>query len=192
MTWLRMTYETRPSNDWHQVLAPRVAGCRHNGRMTTADRPGSTGPGLAAIAAAAASDAGDLDPGLLGDFLEQVVAAAATQRRLRRLELARCTAAGRRAAVEGVALRALVDLYLSAAWRLWRDAPELTAGGADQVRAAGLAVLRATDDGVAALAEGFQLARVDVARQPRGCPARRPGRAAGGRTGDGGGDRARR
>lgn len=132
--------------------------------MTTADRSGAAGNGLAAIGAAAASDAGDLDPGLLGNFLEQVLDAAATQRRLRRLELARCTAAGQRAAVEGVALRALVDLYLSAAWRLWRDAPELTVGGADQVRAAGLAVLRATDDGVAALAEGFQLARADMAR----------------------------
>ncbi len=132
--------------------------------MTTADRSGSAGTALAAIGAAAASDAGDLDPELLGDFLKQVLDAAAMQRRLRRPELARCTAAGRRAAVEGVALRALVDLYLSAAWRLWRDAPELTAGGADQVRAAGLAVLRATDDGVAALAEGFQLARADLAR----------------------------
>jgi hypothetical protein len=83
---------------------------------------------------------------------------------LRRKELQACGAAGRRAAAQGIALRALVDLYLSAGWRLWRDAPEVAAGNADQVRAAALSVLRATDDGVAALVEGYQLARADLGR----------------------------
>ncbi len=119
---------------------------------------------LERIAAAAAGDAGGIDPALLGGFLLAVVAATAAGRRLRRRELEACAASGRRAAVRGVALRALVDLYLSAAWRLWRDAPEVADGDAGRVRDAALAVLRAADDGVAALVEGFQLARADVIR----------------------------
>lgn len=119
---------------------------------------------LERIGEAAAQDAGGIDPSLLDGFLLAVLDAAATGRRLRRRELASCAGAGRRAAVTAVALRALIDLYLSAAWRLWRDSPEIAAGDATQVRAAGLAVLRATDDGVAALAEGYQHARADLAR----------------------------
>ncbi|GAA1526940.1 helix-turn-helix domain-containing protein [Dactylosporangium maewongense] len=119
---------------------------------------------LERIAAAAAGDAGGLDPSLLGGFLTAVVAATADGRRLRRRELEACAASGRRAAVQGVALRALVDLYLSAAWRLWRDAPDVAGGDAARVRGSALAVLRAADDGVAALVEGFQLARADVIR----------------------------
>ena len=117
------------------------------------------------VAAAAAQDAGLADGALLGRYLGTVVEAAATGRRLRRRELEACSRAGREAAEQGVALRALVDLYLSAAWRLWRDVPEVGAGGADRVREAALSVLRAADDGVAALAEGYQLARVDLLRQ---------------------------
>lgn len=123
-----------------------------------------TGVDLDGIGAAAARDAGGVDPSLLDGFLPAIADAAATGRRLRRRELDACADAGRRAAVTGVALRALVDLYLSAGWRLWRDVPQVSRGDADRVRAAGLAVLQATDDGVAALAEGFQLARSDLAR----------------------------
>jgi sugar diacid utilization regulator len=116
------------------------------------------------VGSAAARDAGGIDPHLLGGFLPAVLAATASRRRLRRQELRECAAAGRRAAAQGIALRALVDLYLSAGWRLWRDAPAVTAGNADQVKAAALSVLRATDDGVAALVEGYQLALADLGR----------------------------
>lgn len=145
-----------------------MAGTRRSHGDVPPDRdPGGDGsldPGLERIAAAAAGDAGGIDPALLGGFLPAVVAATAAGRRLRRRELEACAASGRRAAVRGVALRALVDLYLSAAWRLWRDAPEVADGDAGRVRDAALAVLRAADDGVAALVEGFQLARADVIR----------------------------
>ena len=122
-------------------------------------------PDLLAVAAGAAGDAGGLDPALLGDFLPTVVDAAETGRRLRGAELERYGERGAAAAQAGVALRALIDLYLSASWRLWRELPVVNAGSAAQVRAAGLAVLRAADDGVAALAEGFQLARGDLSRR---------------------------
>lgn len=120
-------------------------------------------PRLQAVAAGAADDAGGIDATLLGDFLEIAVEAAASGRRLRRSELRACEDRGAEAAAAGVPLRALVDLYLSACWRLWEELD--TGPDAPQVRAAALAVLRAADDAVAALAEGFQLARADLSRQ---------------------------
>ncbi len=120
---------------------------------------------LAGVALGAASDAGGLDVSLLGDFLSTVVDAANTGRTLRRAELERYGERGAAAAQAGVPLRALIDLYLSASWRLWVELPVVNTGTADQVRAAGLAMLHAADDGVAALAEGFQLARTDLVRR---------------------------
>lgn len=120
-------------------------------------------PRLDVVGAEAANDAGGIDPGLLGDFLEIVVEAAASGRRLRKAELKACGDRGAEAALVGVPLRALVDLYLSACWRLWEELD--TGKDVEQVRAAGLYVLRAADDAVAALAEGFQLARNDLSRQ---------------------------
>lgn len=122
-------------------------------------------PDLAAVAQSAATDAGGLDPALLGDFLGTVGQAARTGRRLTGAELDRAGARGAEAAQAGVVLRALIDLYLSACWRLWRELPVANGGSAAQVRAAGLAVLRAADDGVAALAGGYQLARSDLVRR---------------------------
>lgn len=123
---------------------------------------------LADIARAAAQDAGDLDPDLLGRFLGQLADAARTGRRLPRTALLAAEEAGAQAARSGVAARALVDLYLSAAWRVWRDAPTLTEGDGDRVRAAGLAVLRAADDTVAAALGGFQRARAELVRLQEG------------------------
>ncbi|RKS80149.1 sugar diacid utilization regulator [Motilibacter peucedani] len=120
---------------------------------------------LDAVARGAADDAGGLDPALLGDFLPTVVGAAQSGRTLRRAQLDRYGERGAEAARAGVPLRALVDLYLSASWRLWGELDVVQQGSAEQVRAAGLAVLRAADDGVAALAEGFQLARADLVRR---------------------------
>lgn len=121
------------------------------------------------VAAGAADDAGVLDPGLLGGFLPILVEAAGSGRRLRPDEVRACTERGAAAAGAGVALRAVIDLYLSACWRLWEQLARTpgsgVAGDGSQVRAAALAVLRAADDAVAALAEGFQLARNDLSRQ---------------------------
>ena len=111
---------------------------------------------LTPVADGAADDAGGLDTALLGDFLPTVVEAASSGRQLRTRELEGYAERGAAAAHAGVPLRALVDLYLSASWRLWDALP--LPDDARQVRAAALAVLRAADDGVAALGGGFQLA----------------------------------
>ena len=121
------------------------------------------GPDLAAIAAAASREAGGVPVGLLGDYLPAAAEAAAGGRRLTAAELSGYGRSGEQAALSGVALRGLVNLFLSATWRLWRELPAGTSPIA--VRAAGLAVLRAADDAVAAAAEGFERALLTVARR---------------------------
>ncbi len=121
------------------------------------------GPDLVAITHAASREAGGVPAGLLGDYLPAVLAAAGSGRRLTAAELAGYGRSGEQAARSGVALRGLVDLFLSATWRLWRELPGGTSASA--LRAAGLAVLRAADDAVAAAAEGFERAHLSVARR---------------------------
>lgn len=121
---------------------------------------------LATVAAAAADDAGAVPVGLLGDFLPEVVAAVASGEALTGRQMKTYQALGAQAARQGVALRALLDLYLSASWRLWRHLPAVAAArdDPDAVVVAGEVMLHATDDAVAALAEGYQLARRALVR----------------------------
>jgi sugar diacid utilization regulator len=125
--------------------------------------PEAADPVESRVAQCAADDSG-VDAQLLGGFLRIVTDAAASGRRLTRAELDACAETGRRAAELGTPPRALVDLYLSATWRLWRDSPTLSQGEAARVRASALAVLRAADDGVAAVIGGLQQARADLIR----------------------------
>ena len=129
--------------------------------MTTAT---GSEPPFDGVAAAAALDAGAIDADLLADFLPVLAAAVATGERLGRPDLTTYRDAGRQAAARGVALRALLDLYLSAAWRLWGRLPQVTAAGQDPsaVLRAGELMLRAADDVVGVLTEGYQLARRDL------------------------------
>ena len=126
--------------------------------------PRGGGPDLAAITRAASREAGGVPPGLLGDYLPAVLDAFSSGRRLTAAELAGYARSGELAAEGGVALGGLVDLYLSATWRLWRELP---ADGYSPavLRGAVLAVLHAADDAVAAAAGGFERAYLSVARR---------------------------
>lgn len=116
------------------------------------------------VARSAAADAGGVDLELLGDFLDRL-AAHGPEHDWDRHTNAAFAALGARAAEQGVALRALVDLYLSAAWRAWPQLPAVTGEDTSAIRAAGQRVLRACDDAVAALAEGYASARRAVVRR---------------------------
>ncbi|MFN2477795.1 MAG: PucR family transcriptional regulator [Pseudonocardiaceae bacterium] len=116
------------------------------------------------VARSAAADAGGVDLELLGDFLDRL-AAHGQEHDWDRHTNAAFAALGARAAEQGVALRALVDLYLSAAWRAWPQLPAVTGEDTNAVRTAGQRVLRACDDVVAALAEGYTSARRAVVRR---------------------------
>jgi sugar diacid utilization regulator len=73
----------------------------------------------------------------------------------------RYRALGERAARDGVTLRAVLDLYLSAARRLWPQLPAVKRAAADPaaVVTAGEVMLRAVEAAAAALADGYQAAR---------------------------------
>jgi sugar diacid utilization regulator len=105
-----------------------------------------------------------VDPELLGDFLDRL-AACGPEHDWDRHTNATFAALGSRAAEQGVVLRALVDLYLSAAWRAWHQLPAVASADTTAVRAAGHRVLRACDDVVAALAEGYTSARRALVRR---------------------------
>ena len=96
---------------------------------------------------------------LLGDFLRDLAAAAAGVPMGEPARLAH-EVCGRSAAEAGVPLRAVVDLYLTAARLAWQELPAvLEAGELEQLRAVGGAALGAVDDAVAALCQGYQQAR---------------------------------
>jgi sugar diacid utilization regulator len=121
---------------------------------------------LAAVAGAASRDAGGVPAELLGDFLSHLVAAAGSGRRMDRAALDAVGASGRYAAEQGVPLGRTVELYVSAAWRMWRRLPSVAqAQDAEQVRVAGEAVLRVVNDGLAALADGYLAARRTMVRR---------------------------
>jgi len=121
-------------------------------------------PMLDVIAAAAAQDAGGLPLDLLADFLPVLVGAVESGNRLPRRALSAYGKAGRDAAGNGIALRALLDLYLSAAWRVWPHLPAVINAVVDPaaVVRAGEFMLRSVDEVVAVLTEGYQLARRDL------------------------------
>ncbi|MFI5593955.1 PucR family transcriptional regulator [Amycolatopsis sp. NPDC051758] len=121
---------------------------------------------VAALAERAARDAGGVSPEFLDGYLEMLAGVSATGRRLARAELESRRALGASAAEQSVPLRALVDLYLSANWLSWRELPALAAAsGKEQVSAIAEAVLRAADDAIVALADGYDSAQRQVMRQ---------------------------
>ena len=120
------------------------------------------------VATGAAGDSGARAE-LLGDFLSDAASAIIEGRRLSPRRVERYQQQGATAARDGVDLSALIDLYLSAAWRLWREIPRLTAS-ASGVRPAplldaGESMLRTTDDVVAAVAAGYQHANAALVSQ---------------------------
>jgi sugar diacid utilization regulator len=120
---------------------------------------------LAVVARTAAVDA-DAPIELLGEYLNILADAALSGRRPKKRELESVRRLGRRAAEQGVDANQAVDLYLSAAWRLWQEIPMIVRSrDREKVRAAAEAVLRVINDAVEVLVEGHQAARRQMIRQ---------------------------
>jgi sugar diacid utilization regulator len=103
---------------------------------------------------------------LLGGYLTMLADAAVHGRRPQRSELDDVRMLGRQAAEEGIGARQVVDLFLSAAWRLWSELPsELRTRDRNAVSAAAEAVLRVVGDAVAVLVEGHQAERRHMIRR---------------------------
>ena len=109
-----------------------------------------------ALAARTAREVG-APPELLGDFLPDLARAAAGDAQPLRTDDYR--ALGRSAAQRGTPLRAVVDLYLTAARLGWSDL-----AGADDLQRVGASVLATVDDVVAAVCEGYEDARRTAAQ----------------------------
>ena len=102
---------------------------------------------------------------LLGEYLPMLADAAIHGRRPDAWELDAVRELGRRAAAEGVGARRAVELYLSAAWRLWRQLPVVgRSADPEKVRSAAEAVLRVLDDAVGVLVDGHQTERREMIR----------------------------
>ncbi len=102
---------------------------------------------------------------MLGEYLQTVLSAARTQRRLTRSELESCRDAGERAAARN-SLASVLDLYLSATWRLWQEINSRSSGTTpDILGAAAEVIFRAADDAVAALAQGYETAQRQAIRR---------------------------
>src|SRR4051812_10111388 len=102
---------------------------------------------------------------LLGDYLPLLADAAINGRRPDSFELDAVRELGRRAAAQGVGARRAVDLYLSAAWRLWRQLPVVVrSDDREKVRRAAEAVLRVLDDAIGVLVDGHQAERRGMIR----------------------------
>jgi sugar diacid utilization regulator len=116
---------------------------------------------VAGSAAAACSAPVDL----LGEYLPLLADAAINGRRPAARELDAVRELGRRAAAQGVGARRAVELYLSAAWRLWRELPVVVrSSDPEKVRSAAEAVLRVLDDAVGVLVDGHQTERREMIR----------------------------
>jgi sugar diacid utilization regulator len=120
---------------------------------------------LDGVALAAAADAA-APADLLGDYLTLLADAAVSSKRPDVDELAKVGAYGRQAAAQGVAPGQAVNLYLTAAWRLWRALPKVVrSSDSEFVRGAADAVLQVVGDAVAVLVDGYQDERREAIRR---------------------------
>jgi sugar diacid utilization regulator len=146
-----------------------VADVADRPRRRGGTRRATAGPDeqwLVDVAEGASRDAGDVPVELLGDYLPLLADAAISGRRPRRAELDAVSRLGRRAAEQGISAGRVVQLYLSAARRLWQDLPAVVRDrDREAVRAAATAVLHVVDAAVATLAEGYAVARRDLVRR---------------------------
>ncbi len=127
-------------------------------------RPSVTDDWLAAVAGSAAA-ACQAPVDLLGEYLPMLADAAIHGHRPAAWELDAVRELGRHAASQGVGARRAVELYLSAAWRLWRELPVVArSSDPEKVRGAAEAVLRVLNDAVGAFVEGHQTERREMIR----------------------------
>ena len=120
---------------------------------------------LTEVAQSACRDVGGVPVELLGDYLPLLADAATSGRRPHPAELDAVGLLGRRAAELGVSAGSAVQLYLSAARRLWQQLPMvIRSRDSEAVRVAAAAVLHVVDEAVASLAEGYNDARRQMVR----------------------------
>ncbi|MBA9005203.1 DNA-binding PucR family transcriptional regulator [Actinomadura cellulosilytica] len=115
---------------------------------------------LAAVPRRASRDADGAPEVFLDGYVELLADVSLTGRRISRTEADDRRAWGAKAAEQGLPLRAIVDLYLSATWLAWPLLPGVRrAAGMAELRSIGEAVFRAADAATVALADGYDAAQ---------------------------------
>lgn len=135
---------------------------------TREDSGARGGPDEAWFTEIAHAAAGDVPAAteLLVEYLTLLADAAISFRRLREHETAAVRELGRRAAEQGVPAGRVVDLYLSAAWRMWRELPDVVPyRDRDTVRASAESVLRVVGEAIAILVDSYEAAGRQLIRQ---------------------------
>lgn len=94
-----------------------------------------------------------------------VIAVGDSGRRLTPAEVDSRRLLGAAAAEQSIALRTLIDLYLSATWLTWRELPSVRGASGERVRELAESVLRAADDAIVALTDGYDAAQRVVLRE---------------------------
>ena len=118
------------------------------------------------MADGASRDAGGVSSEFLGDYLPILADAATFGQFPGRAQLDAVRLQGRRAAEAGVPAGRGVDLYLSAARRVWAELPAVIRERDNKaVRAAASAVLQVVDDAVASFADGHAEAGRELIRR---------------------------
>jgi sugar diacid utilization regulator len=117
------------------------------------------------VAEGASQDAGGVPTEFLGDYLPMLAEAATHGRFPSRSQIKAVRLQGHSAAQHGVSAGQGVDLYLSAARRVWSELPAVIRQRDNTaVRAAAEAVLHVVDDAVASFAEGHAEAGREMIR----------------------------
>ncbi len=121
---------------------------------------------LVRVAEGASKDSGGVSEEFLTGYLPMLVDAATIGRAPKRAEIAAVRLQGRQAAESGVPVGRGVDLYLSAARRVWDELPAVVRRRPNTaVRAAAEALLQVLDEAVAAFADGHAEAGRELIRK---------------------------
>ena len=121
---------------------------------------------LIGVPEGASKDSGGVSPEYLAGYLPMLADAATIGRAPKRAEIDAVRLQGRRAAESGVSVGRGVDLYLSAARRVWAELPAMVRKrDRNAVRAAAEAVLQVLDEAVAAFADGHAEAGRELIRK---------------------------
>lgn len=147
------------------VKEPNVSGSSP-GRATKAQPLADDREWLERAARGAGEDAGGVSSDMLGDYLAMLADAAVLGQFPTRDQIDAVRVLGRLAAEQGVSVGRGVDLYLSAARRVWAELPPVVQRrDKTAVRAAASAVLQVIDDAVAAFADGHAEAGREMVRR---------------------------
>ncbi len=141
-------------------------GSKHSHPASAGRAPVPDEAWLVRVADAAGDDAGGVSTEFLAGYLSLLADAATIGQAPKRAEIKAVRLQGRHAAERGVPVGRCVDLYLSAARRVWAELPAVIRQRDNRaVRAAAEAVLQVVDEAVAAFAEGHAEAVRELVRR---------------------------